>query len=123
MERRYAHAFDLRVQVCWQRCWLSQVLACADGADWSVRVTPYDQVYPALEMSRARRGGARAAQNTLGAGSGLVAVSVRARHDGERVRVDITAPGLQAPASLEATLAHAGQDYELRPPLLWDAAP
>jgi hypothetical protein len=95
-------------------------LAWADGADWSVRVTPYDQLYPALEMSRARAAGAPA-RNTLGAGSGLVAVSVRAHHDGERVRVDITAPGLQAPASLEATLARAGQDYELRPPLLWDA--
>jgi hypothetical protein len=95
-------------------------LACADGTDWSVRVTPYDQVYPALEMSRARAASAPA-QNTLGAGSGLVAVSVRARRNGERVRVDITAPGLQAPASLEATLARAGQDYELRPPLLWDA--
>jgi hypothetical protein len=98
--------------------------ACADRADWSVRVSPYDQVYPALEMSRARaaRAASAPAQNTLGAGSGLVAVSVRARHDGERVRVDITAPGLQAPALLEATLARAGQDYELRPPLLWDAA-
>ncbi len=97
--------------------------ACADGVDWSVHVTPYDQVYPALEMSRARaaRAGSAPAQNTLGAGSSLVAVSVRARHDGERVRVDITAPGLQAPASLEAMLARAGQDYELRPPLLWDA--
>jgi hypothetical protein len=100
-------------------------LARAGGADWSVRVTPYDQVYPALEMSRTRAApgpNSPPSRNAFGAGSGLVAVSVRARHDGERVRVDIEAPGLRAPASIEATLADAGQDYELRPPLTWDAA-
>jgi hypothetical protein len=73
-------------------------VARAGDTDWSVRVTPYDQVYPALEMSRPRAVQATntSAQNTLGAGSGLVAINVRARHDGERVRVDIEAPGLQA---------------------------
>jgi hypothetical protein len=99
--------------------------ARAGDANWSVRVTPYDQVYPALEMSRTRAaqaGNSPLTGNTFGAGSGLVAVNVHARHDGERVRVDIDAPGLLAPASIEATLAGAGQDYELRPPLAWDAA-
>jgi len=49
-------------------------------------------------------------------------VKVRARRAGERVRVDIEAPGLQSPALVEATLPGAGVEYELRPSLAWDAA-
>jgi hypothetical protein len=97
--------------------------ARAGGADWSVRITPYDRLYPALELSRAASTPAASVPaHGLGSGSGLVAVKVRARHAGERVRVDIQAPGLQSPALLEATLASAGIEYELRPPLAWDAA-
>ncbi len=95
----------------------------ADGADWSVRVTPYDQLYPVLELSREHSTPpAPASAYTFGGGSGLVAMKVRARHDGEHVRVDIDASGLPLPAAIEATLASAGQDYELRPTLAWDMA-
>jgi hypothetical protein len=102
---------------------VAATLVRAAGADWSVRITPYDQLYPGLELSRTRSPPpANFPANTFGSGSGLVAVSVRARRAGERVRVEIDGPGLQVPASIEATLANAGQDYELRPPLVWDAA-
>lgn len=97
--------------------------ARAADADWSVRITPYDRLYPALELSRvASTPAAPVRGHVLGSGSGLVAVKVRARRAGERVRVDIEAPGLQSPALVEATLPGAGVEYELRPSLAWDAA-
>ena len=95
-------------------------LRAADD-DWSVRITPFDQVFPALELSQARRDGAvaDAASAFAGDGSGLIAVRVRARHAGEKVSLSVAAPGLGAPAQVEATLREAGRDYVLRPPLAW----
>jgi hypothetical protein len=99
------------------------VPARAADAGWSVRITPYDRLYPALELSQARR---ERPQNSggnafaLGAGSGLVAVRLRSRHAGERVSLSVDAPGLDAPARIEATLPEAGRDYVLRPPLAWN---
>lgn len=95
-------------------------LHAAEG-DWSVRITPFDQVFPALELSQARRDGAvaDAAGAFAGDGSGLIAVRVRAHHAGEKVSLTVTAPGLGAPAQVEATLREAGHDYVLRPPLAW----
>jgi len=93
----------------------------AADSDWSVRITPFDQIFPALELSQARRDAApRSADERLaGDGSGLIAVRLRARHAGEKVRLTVTAPGLEAPAQVEATLRDAGRDYVLRPPLAW----
>lgn len=98
-------------------------LRAADG-DWSVRVTPFDQVYPALELSQAHAPahGRAAAGDAFGGGSGLVAVELRARRDGEVVRLQVEADGLRAPATVEATLPAAGRRYELRPPLDWSTA-
>ncbi len=102
--------------------------ACATRAgepDWSVRVTPFDQVFPALELSQARRDGAAPAARrefSFGDGSGLVAVRVRSRHAGERVSLTVEAPGLDAPARVEGVMPKAGHDYELRPPLAWNPA-
>ena len=93
----------------------------ADDNDWSVRITPFDQIYPALELSQARRDAAPhgAEESLAGDGSGLIAVRLRARHDGEKVSLTVTAPGLEAPAQVEATLRESGRDYVLRPPLAW----
>jgi len=102
--------------------------ACAASAgepDWSVRVTPFDQIFPALELSQARRDGAAPAgrrEFAFGEGSGLVAVRVRSRHAGERVALTIEAPGLDAPARVEGVMRESGRDYELRPPLAWNPA-
>ncbi len=112
---------------------LCALLACASAPlraqadDWQVRVTPFNQVFPALELSQARPLHAQHAgasdENTLGNGSGLIALHLRARHDHERVRVSITAPEwLSAPTRLEATLPRADSDYELQPALNWDIA-
>jgi len=88
--------------------------------DWNVRVTPFDQIFPALELSQARRHAAAAVtDHVLGDGTGLVAVRIRAHHAGERVTLRVSAPGL-APAAYSATLAEQGADYELHPPLDWD---
>jgi hypothetical protein len=95
----------------------------AAGADWSVRITPYDQLYPALELSQARRDGAAPAGPAAfaaGDGSGLIAVRLRARHTGETVSLSVEAPGLDTPARVDATLSRAGHEYVLRPPLAWN---
>jgi len=95
--------------------------ALAQDADWSVRVTPFDQIFPALELSQARRHPTPAlTDHVLGDGTGLVAVRVHAQHAGERVVLRIAAPGL-LPQAYATTLAQADVDYELHPPLDWDA--
>src|SRR4029453_12439753 len=66
---------------------LAACAVCAGEPDWSVRVTPFDQVFPALELSQARRDGAAPAGRrkfAFGDGSGLVAGRVRSRRAGER---------------------------------------
>jgi hypothetical protein len=91
----------------------------AADSDWTVRITPFDQIFPALELSQARRGATPrgADARDTGDGSGLIAVRLRARHAGETVSLTVTAPGLEAPALVETTLAESGRDYVLRPPL------
>jgi hypothetical protein len=98
-------------------------LARAAPPDWSVHVAPYQQVFPALELSQARRNeNATAPDHVLGNGSGLIAVRVRARHAGERVVLRIAVPELGSPQGFAATLAQADVEYELHPPLAWDLA-
>lgn len=108
--------------------WFAVLLCClavsvpvlAQDAAWNVRVTPFDQIFPALELSQARRhAGAAPTDHVLGDGTGLVAVRVRSRHAGERVTLHVSAPGL-APGSYTTTLAQGGVDYELHPPLDWN---
>jgi hypothetical protein len=95
----------------------------AAETDWDVRVAPYDQVFPALELSQARRSNVPAAtDHVLGNGSGLVAVRVHAHHANERVILSIRVPELGAAQRFGATLAQADVDYELHPPLAWDVA-
>jgi len=102
---------------------LAASAACAAEPDWSVRVTPFDQVFPALELSQARRDGAAPAGTrdfAFGDGSGLVAVRVRSRRAGEHVSLTVDAPGLDAPARVDGVMRLPGRDYELRPPLAWN---
>ena len=102
---------------------LAASAACAAEPDWSVRVTPFDQVFPALELSQARRDSAAPAGRrdfAFGDGSGLVAVRVRSRRAGEHVSLTVDAPGLDAPARVDGVMRLAGRDYELRPPLAWN---
>ena len=104
---------------------LAACVARAGQPDWSVRVTPFDQVFPALELSQARRDGAAPAgrrEFAFGDGSGLVAVRVRSRHAGESVSLTVEAPGLDAPARVEGVMRQSGRDYDLRPPLAWNPA-
>jgi hypothetical protein len=97
--------------------------ALAAEPDWSVRVAPFKQVFPALELSQARRTDQPSAtDHVLGGGSGLIAVRVRARHPGERVTLGIAIPEIGPAQRFGATLAQAEVDYELHPPLAWDAA-
>jgi len=104
-------------------CAAARLAGAAADSDWSVRVTPFGQVFPALELSQARRHAAPApTDHVLGDGTGLIAVSLRAVHAGERVVLRVAAPGLASGAAYSATLAQAGARYELHPPLDWDAA-
>ncbi len=86
-------------------------------------MVPFDQVFPALELSQARRSEkAPATDHVLGTGSGLIAVRVRARHARERVTLRLDIPALESPQRFDATLQQAGTVYELHPPLNWDVA-
>ena len=104
-------------------CLLCTLLrAAATEPDWSAHVAPYGKVFPALELSQARRPDAAASDRVLGNGSGLIAVRVRARRADERVILSIAVPELGAPQRFGATLTEAGAEYELHPPLAWDPA-
>lgn len=98
----------------------------AQWGDWNVQVTPFNQVFPALDLSQApradERGGDRSKRtNVIGTGNGLIALQLHAHHDGEHVRLAITASQwLNKPAQLDAVLTRAGQDYELHPALEWN---
>ncbi|MEO8803988.1 MAG: hypothetical protein ABI304_01185 [Rudaea sp.] len=93
------------------------------ATDWSVRVAPFDQVFPALELSQARRSETTpATDHVLGAGSGLIAVHVRSRHAGERVTLRLDIPVVDAPQRFTAILPETNTLYELHPPLNWDMA-
>lgn len=110
------------------------LLACvprvvhAQTSDWHVRVTPFNQVFPALELSQVRSSQAPQREGTthsdpavLGSGSGLIAVRLRALRDNEPIRLTISAaPWLNTPTVFETTLAVASRDYELHPNLNWD---
>src|SRR5437762_3100030 len=96
--------------------------AVAAEPDWTVHVAPYGKVFPALELSQARRPDVAATDHVLGNGSGLIAVRVRAQHANERVILSIAVPELGPSQRFGATLAEAGTEYELHPPLAWDLA-
>jgi hypothetical protein len=92
----------------------------AGPIDWSVRVTPYDQVFPALELSQARRQVSSSSQSSFGAGSGLIAVRLRAHHAHEKVQLRVDGAELATPTHLDVELPEEHADYELHPQLRWD---
>ena len=111
------------VTLCLPLILFALVCRATAAPDWNVRVAPFNQVFPALELSQARRADAApVAAHVLGTGSGLIEVRVRARRAGERVLVRIGLPGFGAPQRFAATLAQAGSTYKLHPPLAWDVA-
>jgi len=93
--------------------------------DWHVQVSPFNQIFPALDLSQAKRHApALDADGTriLGSGNGLVTIQLRARHDRESVHLEIASDSwLPEPAHIDAVLEQAGVKYELRPQLAWDA--
>ena len=98
----------------------------AQTHEFEVRVTPFNQIFPALDLSQGLRprGALRADgdASVIGEGSGLVAVRLIAARDNENVQLDIdAAPWLAAPTHFAATLAQQGHSYELRPAFAWNA--
>jgi len=104
--------------------WLTclKISANAAEADWSVRVTPFDAIYPALELSQPQHERSASPAPEFGTGNGLIAVRVHARSSGERVHLRAELPELQARAQVDAVLPQAGVDYELHPLFSWDLA-
>ncbi|MEP6485256.1 MAG: hypothetical protein ABJB01_12470 [Rudaea sp.] len=97
------------------------VNAVATEPDWTVRVTPYDGIYPSLELSQARRRTALSpTDHTLGGGSGLVAVEVKSRRASESIALSMQIPDFDRPARFAASLQDADIDYSLHPPLDWN---
>lgn len=105
----------------WPLLVLAAVSSAAVAADWSVRVTPFGGIYPSLELSQARRTAA-GVTNTVGSGSGLIAVTLTARRDGEHVVLTTRIPEFGREQQLDAVLAQDNQRYELYPPLQWSDA-
>ena len=95
----------------------------AEPAGETIRVTPFDQIFPALELSQMhRRDFAAATPDIFGSGSGLVAVRLKSHRAGESVHLRIDAAELKAPTDLDVTLPRAQTDYELHPQLDWNPA-
>lgn len=88
------------------------------AADWQVRISPDDALYPVLDLSQ--RPTARPDAQRYGDGSGMLAIDVTAAQDGERIDLRVTAPGLREAARVETTLPRAGERYTLRPRLQWN---
>src|SRR5438309_983498 len=92
---RYAHAtfacakFLLAIVMAWPMASLAQT------HEFEVRVTPFNQIFPALDLSQGLRprGALRADgdASVIGEGSGLVAVRLIAARDNENVQLDIDA--------------------------------
>lgn len=101
-------------------CAAAFILSTTAAADWQVRVSPDDALYPVLDLSQ--RPSARAADNRFGDGSGMVAVDVTATAAGEHVRLSVSASALAEPAVVDAVLPRAGERYTLRPRLRWSRA-
>lgn len=96
----------------------------AHAQNWQIQIAPFNQVFPSLDLSQSPRVRAPHGDDgtrILGSGNGLVMVQLTARHDNERVHLEIlSAPWLHATSQLDAVLAKAGQSYELRPVMSWD---
>lgn len=95
---------------------LTATCACADAYEWQIDITPAGELFPALQLSQARRTGA------VGSGDGLVSVRVRGTDIPADLHVRIETPGLRAPGIAHATVGGAGTLLELRPRLDWDVA-
>lgn len=102
---------------------LAALANASGGADWEIRVSPFQRVFPALELSQAHRHGTPVpGDHVLGSGTGLIAVRVRAHHAAERIVLSLRLPELGPAQDFAATLSEAGVVYELHPPLDWDPA-
>jgi len=93
-------------------------------AEWQIQIAPFNQLFPSLDLSQSphvRAPHAEDGAQILGSGNGLVMVQITARHDNERVHLDIlSSPWLRASSQLDAVLAKTGRSYELRPAMTWD---
>ena len=102
---------------------LAGFASAAGAADWNVRVTPFGGIYPSLELSQTRRGGNVSPDtHALGAGSGLIAMTLVARHAGEHVVLTTRIPEFGDDERFSADLDRAGEHYALYPPLRWNEA-
>ncbi len=111
----------MSIRFRWPILTLAAVSSAAVAADWSVRVTPFGGIYPSLELSQAQRSAASTAgTHTLGDGSGLVAVTLTARHAGEHVVLTTRIPEFDRAYRFTADLDEANERYELYPPLQWN---
>lgn len=91
------------------------------AVEWRIELTPDDSLYPALDLSQAPRSNV-ASGDAFGEGPGLLSVDVVATRNAQRARLNLDAPFLTRPATVEATLPRAGERYRLRPALDWDTA-
>jgi hypothetical protein len=95
--------------------------ATPPGATFKPLIEPYGQVFPALELAiRDLRMPPARDPKIKGLARGLIGVSLKAPADGERVRVQLTSPGVIKSADYTAVLERRGRAYEIYPPIVWD---
>lgn len=108
-----------------QGLFLAGMLAAAGSAgaaDWRVRVSPFNQLFPALELSQGEYSRTMTAdQPVFGTGSGLISFDVRAKRPGEKLLLEIALPALHMHQTFSARLPRTGVEYRLNPPITWNA--
>lgn len=101
------------------------VMADASGAAaaWRPLAIPHGQLFPSLVLATATLAdGGTAGDATLGDPHGVLGAERVAARAGERVLLEISAPGLARGSTLEAALPEAGRRYQLLPLMRWDYA-
>ncbi len=114
--------------ILWRACTLLLLLISSssfafepNNPRWEVTITPFNQVFPALELSQTKRTAVGSPTSHIrGDGTGLIAVRVFTEHAVERLRLTVNSPFLTHPSEIE-TAANDGQtEYELHPRLAWN---
>jgi len=85
---------------------------------------PFNQIFPALELSQAKRDASEKTRlevdKVIGSGIGLINVRLHAAQNHERIHLSVQMPGVTSPSEMVVTLPEKGVDYEIRPRLNWE---
>ncbi len=107
----------------WRVCGLLSVALSwpAAGAEWEPFVSPFNQIFPSVEIATATmESDGEKDPTVIGDDMSMIGVSMTATRPGQKVRVTVSLPALMADSSITATLPKAGVTYEIYPTLRWN---